>query len=156
MITWTLKADNYLLSTLVVGKVKKVCNYKKQCTLFPLMLTTTIQQLYIHTGFSTVVSFPIVIDLKVLYGNARTLYCDESATNTPPGAWFHDGAPLGVYSRSYTIANATFDDDGEYQCRRNGTNVFSIPLKFYVYGEILHNTHFMAISNLATQMGIHM
>ena len=31
----------------MVEKVKKVCNYKKQCTLFPLMLTTTIQQLLI-------------------------------------------------------------------------------------------------------------
>ena len=42
MITGALKAGNYLLSTLVVGKVKKVRNYKKQCTLFPLMLTTTM------------------------------------------------------------------------------------------------------------------
>ena len=33
----------------MVGKVKKVCNYKKQCTLFPLMLTTTIQQGKVNT-----------------------------------------------------------------------------------------------------------
>ena len=80
----------------------------------------------------------------MLYGDALTLYCDESTPNNPPGSWFHDGAPLGKYSRSYTIANATFDDDGEYQCRRNGRNVFSTPLKVHVYGKTLFETHFMA------------
>ena len=40
-----------------------------------------------------------------------------------------------MYSRSYTIINATFDDDGEYQCRRNGRNVFPSPLEVEVYGK---------------------
>ena len=71
-----------------------------------------------------------------MYGGEQTLWCGESGPNTPPGYWFHDGAPLGVYSRSYTIANATFSDDGEYQCRRNGTNVLFSPLQVDVYGKI--------------------
>ena len=61
MITWALKADNYLLSTLVVGKVKKVCNYEKQCTLFPLMLTTTIQQYLISNVTSNNITYYIDI-----------------------------------------------------------------------------------------------
>ena len=84
---------------------------------------------------STFVLIYIGTDFKVLYGNALTIYCDDSTPNTPPGDWFHDGVPLKVHSRSYTITNATFDDDGEYQCRRNGRNVFSTPLKAYVYGK---------------------
>ena len=59
------------------------------------------------------------------------MYCGDSN----PGDWFHDGKPLGMYSKSYTITNATFSDDGEYQCRRNGTNVFSSPLQVDVYGK---------------------
>ena len=72
----------------------------------------------------------------MLFGDALTLYCDESEPNTPPGDWYHDGKQLHMTSRRYTIANATFNDDGEYQCRRNGKNVFSTPLKVYVYGKI--------------------
>ena len=70
-----------------------------------------------------------------LYGSKQTLYCGDSDPDTPPGDWFHDGTQLTKHSRSYTIANATFDDDGEYQCRRNGTNVFSSPLQVDVYGK---------------------
>ena len=65
----------------------------------------------------------------------HTLYCGGSDHNTPPGDWFHDGKPLGVYSRSYTIANATFSDDGKYQSRRNGKNVYPSPLQVYVFGK---------------------
>ena len=61
------------------------------------------------------------------------MYCGDSNPNTPPGDWFHDGKPLGMYSKSYTITNATFSDDGEYQCRRNGGNALS--LKVHVYGK---------------------
>ena len=75
------------------------------------------------------------LEQKVLYGKSLTIYCGDSDPNTPPGDWYHDGAPLGVYNRSYTIANATFDDDGEYECRRNGTNVSSFPLLVNVYGK---------------------
>ena len=62
-------------------------------------------------------------------------YCGESDHSTTPGNWYHDGEPLGVYSRIYTITNATFDDDGEYQCRRNGSIASSSPLKVDVYGK---------------------
>ena len=75
------------------------------------------------------------IGTNLLYGGQHTLHCGDSDHNIPPGDWYHDGAPLDVYSRSYTIANATFSDDGEYQCRRNGTNVFSFPLQVYVHGK---------------------
>ena len=70
-----------------------------------------------------------------MYSSEQTLYCGDSDPNTPPGDWFYDGKPLGAYSRHYTITNATFSDDGEYQCRRNGTNVFSSPLQVDVYGK---------------------
>ena len=70
-----------------------------------------------------------------MYSSEQTFYCGDSHPNTPPGDWFHDGKPLGVYSRSYTITNATFSDDGDYLCRRNGTNVFSSPLQVDVYGK---------------------
>ena len=70
----------------------------------------------------------------MLYGNTKALFCGDSVPQSPPGDWYHNGAPLGVYNRSYTLANATFSDDGEYQCRRNGTNVYSTHLK--VYGKI--------------------
>ena len=71
------------------------------------------------------------IEFKVLYGMEQTLYCGDSL----PGEWYHDGEKLGVYSRSYTISNANFDDDGEYQCRRNGKNVLPSSFKVYVYGK---------------------
>ena len=70
-----------------------------------------------------------------LYGSEQTIYCGDSDSNTPPGHWFHDGAPLTRFGRSYTITNATFDDDGKYQCKRNGTKVFSTPLQVDVYGK---------------------
>ena len=85
------------------------------------------------------------IDQKVLYGSSLTIYCGDSDPNTPPGDWFQNGVPLGVYSRSYPIANATFSDDGEYECRRNGTNVFSTPLRVIVYGERWHVQNLQSI-----------
>ena len=62
----------------------------------------------------------------MVYGTELTLYCGDSG---------HDGVSLGVHNKSYTIANAAFEDDGEYQCKRNGRNVFSTPLKVFVYGK---------------------
>ena len=73
----------------------------------------------------------------MLYGDALTLYCGDSEPDTSPGHWFHGDKSLNMNSRSYTITNATFEDDGEYQCIRNGRNVFSTPLKVYVYGKTL-------------------
>ena len=70
-----------------------------------------------------------------MYGRDHTLYCGDSDPNTPPGDWFHDGKRVNWYNRRYTITNATFSDDGEYQCKRNGTNVFSTPVKVDVYGK---------------------
>ena len=70
-----------------------------------------------------------------MYGEEYTLYCGRSDPNTPPGEWFLDKLPLHVYSRRYTIPNATFTDDGEYQCRRNGEDVYPTPLKVLVFGE---------------------
>ena len=70
-----------------------------------------------------------------MYGAEHTLYCSDSDPSTSPGDWFHDSVPLGVYSKSYTITNATFSDDGEYQCRRNGRNVISSPLQVDVFGK---------------------
>ena len=72
----------------------------------------------------------------MLYGSQHTLYCGDAGPNTPPGEWFHDGAPLTNSSSSYTIATATFSDDGEYQCRKNGENIFSSSFQVYVFGEI--------------------
>ena len=80
-------------------------------------------------------SFLLSLEIRLRYGKTRTIYCGNSDHNTPPGDWLHDGKPLGVYSRSYTIIDATFDDDGEYQCRRNGRNVFFSPLEVHVYGK---------------------
>ena len=70
----------------------------------------------------------------MVYGTELTLYCGDSKHDTPSGDWSHDGAPLGVHNKSYTIANATFECNGEYQCSRNGKDVFSTPLKVFVYG----------------------
>ena len=72
-----------------------------------------------------------MIGPKVLYGTQQTLYCGDSVS----GEWYHNGIKLGTYNRSYTISNANFDDDGEYQCRRNGKNLLLSPFKVYVYGE---------------------
>ena len=80
-------------------------------------------------------SHVIPLEIRLGYGQTRTIYCGDSDRNTPPGDWLHDGKPLGVYSGSYTITTATFDDDGEYQCRRNGSNVFLSPLEVEVYGK---------------------
>ena len=71
----------------------------------------------------------------VVYGTELTLYCGDSKHDTPPGDWYHNSAPLGVHNKSYTIANANFENDGEYQCKRNGGNVYSTPLKVFVYGK---------------------
>ena len=79
--------------------------------------------------------FLIGLIKELAYGSKHTLYCGDSDPNTPPGDWFHDLKEIGWYSRSYTITNATFSDDGEYQCRRKGANVFSSPLQVYVYGK---------------------
>ena len=71
----------------------------------------------------------------MFYGRTHTLYCGDSDPDTPPGEWLLNGESLGVNSRSYNITNATFDDDGMYQCMRNGSGVFSTPLQVDVYGE---------------------
>ena len=76
---------------------------------------------------------PFYVDIKVWYGYTQTLFCGDSVPHTPPGHWFHNGEQLDVYSRSYTITYANFSDDGEYQCRRNGRNVYSTHL--IVYGK---------------------
>ena len=73
--------------------------------------------------------------MRLFYGRTHTLYCGDSDPNTPPGEWFLNGKLLGMYSRSYTITNATFEDDGEYQCVRKGSRVFSSPLLVDVYGK---------------------
>ena len=72
---------------------------------------------------------------NLFYGSQHKLDCGDSGPHTPPGDWFQDGARLTHFNSSYTIATATFSDDGEYQCRRNGTDVFSPPLQVYVFGE---------------------
>ena len=74
----------------------------------------------------------------MLYGYTQTLFCSDSVAHTPPGDWYHNGKKLDVYSRNYTIANAAFNDDGEYQCRRNGTNVYSTHLKVYGKSWYIH------------------
>ena len=71
----------------------------------------------------------------MLYGSTYALYCGDSDLDTTPGEWYRDGGPLYVYSRSYTITSATFNDDGKYQCRKQGRNVFNPPLQVYVYGK---------------------
>ena len=75
------------------------------------------------------------IDISVLYGSKYALYCSDSDLDTTPGDWYHDGGPLHVYSWSLFITSATFDDDGGYQCRKQGRNVFNPPLQVYVYGK---------------------
>ena len=71
----------------------------------------------------------------MLYGGQHTLYCGDSDPNTQPGDWLHDGKLLNVFNRSYTIANAVFSVDGEYQCKRKGVDVLSPPVQVYVYGK---------------------
>ena len=81
------------------------------------------------------INFIPLIGIPQAYGCKQILYCGNLDNDTQPGEWFHNGVSLDVHSKEYTIANATFDDDGEYQCRRNGTNVFSSPLQVDVYGK---------------------
>ena len=69
------------------------------------------------------------------FGGTLTLYCGDSDLTISPGNWYHDGEPLGVYSRIYTIRNATFDDDGKYQCIVNGSGALSSPFQVDVYGK---------------------
>ena len=78
-----------------------------------------------------------VIGITVLYGGEHKMYCGDSDPDTPPGDWFHDGKPLGWYNSTKTITNATFSDDGEYQCWRKEGNVYSSPLQVHVYGKSL-------------------
>ena len=78
--------------------------------------------------------FIIVIGIPQAYGGAQTLYCGN-VDDDAPGEWFHNGKSLKKHSKYHKITNATFDDDGEYQCRRNGTIFFSSPLVVDVYGK---------------------
>ena len=73
--------------------------------------------------------------MRLFHGSTHTLYCGDSDPNAQPGEWYLNGELLQMFSRSYTITDATFDDDGEYQCWRNGRGVFLFPLKVEVYGE---------------------
>ena len=53
MIREALIGDHYLSSTLVVEKVKKVCQLQENKAHFlPLMLTTTIQQIILILGIT--------------------------------------------------------------------------------------------------------
>ena len=92
-----------------------------------------IYQLNINIIDYVATIFPI--GLNLLYGSKQTLYCGDSDPSTPPGDWYHNGYSLYEHSRRYTIKNATFSDDGLYQCRRNGADVFNPPLKIDVYGK---------------------
>ena len=67
-----------------------------------------------------------------LYGNNHSLHCGGSPL---PGEWFLNGLSTGVNNRTYTITNADFNDDGYYQCRRNGVDALNPPLEVIVYGE---------------------
>ena len=51
------------------------------------------------------------------------------------GEWFNNGLSTGMNSNVYTITNANFSHDGEYQCKRGGVNVLDPPLLVIVYGE---------------------
>ena len=75
------------------------------------------------------------IGISVLYGSKHALHCGDSDPATTPGDWYHDNMPLRAYGWSYTITSATFSDDGAYQCRKKGRNVFRPPLQVYVYGK---------------------
>ena len=68
----------------------------------------------------------------VLYGKNHELHCGGGPL---PGYWFHNDEPTGVNSNTYTITNANFSDNGEYQCRRNGVDALDPPLEVIVYGE---------------------
>ena len=72
----------------------------------------------------------------MLYGDELTLYCGDQVFGTPLREWYHNGGKIGIRKGMPTVTNANFDDDGEYQCRRNGTNVFPTPVKVDVYGKI--------------------
>ena len=94
----------------------------------------------------------------MLYGSQHTLHCGDLDSAITEGEWIHNGEPLGVYSRSYTIANARFSDDGEYRCRRNGSRTFVLfspfALQVYVHGKpfILSHTH---AHNCHVYTGVH-
>ena len=107
--------------------------------------------IYIYIFISFRIIFPIGIDL--LYGGEYTLYCGDRDTNIRPGQWLRDGIHLGAYGRSYTITNATFSDDGKYQCRRNGKNVYPSPLQVYVFGK---SYKFVHPHGMVWYMGYHM
>ena len=86
-------------------------------------------------------SFEYYIGIRLFHGRTHTLYCGDSDPNAQPGEWYLNGESLRVFSRSYTITDATFDDDGEYQCRRNGSGVFHFTLKVKVYGEYFNSVN---------------
>ena len=103
---------------------------------------------YFNVSYILLREIILLIDIHLLYGRKHTLHCGDSDPNTPPGDWFHNGAPIDRYNRSYTIANATFSDDGEYQCRRNGGYVLSSPLQVHVYGKIYCKSNMCTLSML--------
>ena len=78
-----------------------------------------------------IVIVSILLITERLYGGSFTLYCGGSL----PGEWFHDGSSTGVNSNNYTITNADFSHDGEYQCWRDGVEALGEPLQVIVYGE---------------------
>ena len=72
----------------------------------------------------------------MLYGSKHALYCGDSDPDNTLGDWYRDSVPLvGEYGWNYTITSATFNDDGKYQCRKKGRNVFRPFLQVYVYGK---------------------
>ena len=113
-------------------------NLKKDIQVIPVCISSSgfinLKELFILC-IAACNSTNLVIEILQLYGSEQTLYCGDSDPNTPPGDWYHDGAPLRAYRSSYTISNANFSDDGEYQCRRNETNVLPSPLQVDVYGK---------------------
>ena len=103
------------------------------CVMYVLYVLYVLCVLYVLYCYSINVIVPILLVSVVLYGDTFKLHCGGSPQ---PGDWFYnDRLPLGVYSYIYTITNADFSDDGEYQCRRNGVNVLGSPVEVIVYGE---------------------
>ena len=76
------------------------------------------------------------------------MFCREQG-KLLSGEWLHNGIPTGVISSEYSIINADFSHTGEYQCRRNGVDVFTLEL--IVYGEcsvqvkVVVNVHVCAV-----------
>ena len=68
---------------------------------------------------------------ELLYGGNYTLHCGGGG----PAEWFHNDLSTGVNSNTYTITNANFSHNGEYQCRRNGVDALNPPLEVIVHGE---------------------